>query len=136
MFLPPFLSYPYICLAQGSSSRVSPPMISVLNICKSTRKILYNKSMKCLQILCVEGSAFSVPPSPTVTPVLGRSKGSAEQQRWKRSYSSMRVGFSTREKVQLSTRSRWICCAQHWSYTLQQRGREAQIPSYPLKTPT
>jgi len=77
---------------------------SVLNICKSILKILYNKSMKCLQILRVEGSAFSVPPSPTVTLVLGRSKGSAEQQTWKRSCSAMRKGFSTREKVRGSTR--------------------------------
>lgn len=101
----PFLSYPVICLAQGSSSWVSPPMISVLNICKSTRKILYNESTKCLQMLCVEGSAFSVPLSPTVTLVLGRSKGSAEQQKWKHSHPSMRVGFSTRDNVHPSTRA-------------------------------
>lgn len=45
-----------------------------------------------------------MPPSPTVTLVLGRSKGSAEQQTWKRSCSAMRIGFSTREKVRVSTR--------------------------------
>lgn len=76
----------------------------VPNICKSALQILYNKSTKCLQILRVEGSAFSVPPSPTVTLVLGRSKGSAEQQTWKRSCSAMRIGFSTRGKVRVSTR--------------------------------
>lgn len=74
---------------------------SVLNICKSTLKILYNKSTKRLQILRVEGSAFSVPPSPTVTLVLGRRQGSAEQQTWKRSCSATRTGFSTREKVRI-----------------------------------
>lgn len=74
---------------------------SVLNICKSTPKILYNKSTKRLQILRVEGSAFSVPPSPTVTLVLGRRQGSAEQQTRKRSCSATRIGFSTREKVRM-----------------------------------
>lgn len=78
--------------------------VDVLNIWKSTLKILYNKSTKCLQILPVEGSAFSVPPSPTVTLVLGRSKGSAERQTWKRSCSAIRIGFSTTEKVWVSTR--------------------------------
>lgn len=120
--------------ARGSSSWVSPPMISVLNICKSTRKILCNKSTKCLQIRCVERSAFSVPPSPTVTLVLGRSKGSAEQQTWKRSHSPTRVGFSTREKVQLNTRAGGFALPSAGLTGCSREGGKLRYPLVPSKS--
>lgn len=108
---------------------------SMLNICKSTLKNLYNKSTKCLQILPVQGSAFSVPPSPSVTLVLGRSKGSAEQQTRRSCCSATRRGFSSREKMWGSTGDSGICLTQRWFSGVQQGWRAAQEPSGPLQTP-
>lgn len=70
-----------------------------------------------------------MPPSPTATLVLRRSKGITEQQTWKHSCSAMRIGFSTREKTWVSTREQVdLLCPALVLQGLQQRWREAQVP--------